>query len=237
MGREAREARRRERRERRERRAPGADAQAGLRVRSTAAALTLVLATRNAGKVAEMQALLEGLGVELVAAGDLGAPDVEETADTLEGNALLKARALHAFTGRPALADDTGLEVAALGGAPGVHSARYAGPEGDAAANRAKLLASLDGSPDRWARFRTVLAYVDAGEEHLFEGTCAGRILTEERGAGGFGYDALFVPDGSTVTFAEMTPAAKNGVSHRGRALQGFVAWLRGKRVAGSGRM
>jgi XTP/dITP diphosphohydrolase len=188
--------------------------------------MTIVLATRNPGKVAEMRAVLSGVGVEILSAADVEAPDVEETAHTLEGNALLKARALHAYTGLTALADDTGLEVAALNGAPGVHSARYAGPESDARANRAKLLVSLDGVTDRSSRFRTVLAYVAGGEERLFEGVCEGTIIESERGAGGFGYDALFVPNGSNLTFAEMPARDKNKVSHRGRALQEFVRWL-----------
>lgn len=190
----------------------------------------LVLATRNPGKLAEIRALLDGFDVKLRSAGDVAAPEVEETAATLEENALLKARALYAFTGLPALADDTGLEVDALSGEPGVHSARYAGPEANPAANRARLLGAMDGEPHRRARFRTVLAYVDAGGEHLFEGVCPGTIATAERGSDGFGYDALFVPDGFEQSFAEMTPAQKNAVSHRGRALAAFVAHLEGMR-------
>jgi XTP/dITP diphosphohydrolase len=152
---------------------------------------------------------------------------VIEDAATLEGNAEKKARALHAFTGLPALADDTGLEVAALDGRPGVRSARFAGETATDADNRARLLAELHGQSDRRARFRTVLAFVDeAGALHTFAGVCAGRILDEERGAGGFGYDALFVPDGHAETFAEMTKEAKNRISHRALALAAFAAWL-----------
>jgi XTP/dITP diphosphohydrolase len=200
----------------------------------------LVLATRNAGKLGELRARLAGLPVVLLAAGDLGAPDVPEVADSLGGNALLKAEALHAFTGLPALADDTGLEVDAFGGSPGVHSARYAGPEADEAANRALLLASLQAvstSAGRRARFRTVLAFVDDAGSHLFEGVCEGTITEEEVGTEGFGYDPIFLPDeqpawtpprlaGAARTFAQMTKEEKNRISHRGRALDAFAAFL-----------
>ncbi len=189
--------------------------------------LKIVLATRNPGKVAEMRTLLANLPVELLSAADVAdAPDVDEDAPTLEGNAAKKARALHAHTGLPALADDTGLAVDALGGRPGVHAARYAGPEADAAANRALLLRELAGHPDRAARFRTVVAFAEGDALRYFEGVCPGRILDEERGAGGFGYDALFVPEGHTRTFAELSPHEKNAVSHRGRALRAFAAYL-----------
>ena len=188
----------------------------------------LVLATRNAGKVAELQALLAELPVELVSAADLeGAPEVDEDQPTLDGNARKKAATLYAFSGLPALADDTGLEVDALGGRPGVHSARYAGPAAIDADNRARLLADLRDAADRSARFRTVLAFADGGEVRLFEGVCEGRILERERGTGGFGYDALFVPEGFDRTFAELPPEEKNAVSHRGRALRAFAAYLR----------
>ena len=192
---------------------------------------TLVLATRNPGKVAELAARLDGLGVRLVSAADVpGAPDVEETEDTLQGNAALKATALHAHAGLPALADDTGLLVDALGGAPGVYSARYAGPEADDEANRARLLADLDGAVDRAARFETVLAFATGDGVRLFTGVCTGRITTDERGTGGFGYDALFVPDdGDGRTFAEMTREEKGRISHRARALDAFVAAMAGR--------
>ena len=190
--------------------------------------LRIVLATRNPGKVAEMVALLQGLPVELLHAGQVaGAPEVDEDAPTLEGNACKKALTLQAFTGLPALADDTGLEVAALDGAPGVYSARYAGPAAVDAANRARLLAARAGHADRTARFRTVLAYADGQAVHTFEGICTGTIGPSERGEKGFGYDALFVPSGETRTFAEMRAPEKNEISHRGRALRAFVAFLR----------
>jgi len=188
--------------------------------------LRLVLATRNAGKVRELEALLAGLPVEVVPC-PAEAPEVEEDAPTLEGNAEKKARALHAFTGMAALSDDTGLEVDALDGRPGVRSARFAGEHATDADNRAHLLAELRGQTNRRARFRTVLAYVgEAGALHTFEGICEGQILEEERGTGGFGYDALFVPDGHAETFAEMPKESKNRISHRARALAAFTNWL-----------
>lgn len=193
--------------------------------------MKLVLATRNPGKVTELRQLLGALPVQLISAADVeGAPDVEEDAPTLEGNARKKAEALLAHTGLPSLADDTGLEVDALGGRPGVYSARYAGPQADAAANRVRLRQELGGVGERGARFRTVLAFAEPDAPvRFFEGVCEGRIGEEERGEGGFGYDALFVPvDGpGDATFAEMDAAAKNAISHRGRALEGFAAFLK----------
>ena len=190
--------------------------------------ITLVLATRNPGKVAELADRLEGLPVALISAADVGAAEVEEDADTLQGNAEKKARTLNAHTGLPALADDTGLEVDALGGRPGVRSARYAGPEEDAEANRRKLLAEMAGAPTRTARFRTVLAFADGTGVRFFDGVCEGLIATEEAGTGGFGYDALFRPaEGDGRTFAEMTRGEKNRISHRGRAAEAFASFLR----------
>ena len=188
--------------------------------------MRLVLATRNRGKVAELAARLGT--AELVSAADLpDAPDVEEDADTLRGNAEKKARALFAHTGLPALADDTGLEVDALGGAPGVRSARFAGEAATDADNRRHLLRQLEGAPSRTARFRTVLAYVDDAGLRTFDGVCEGEIPPAEAGAGGFGYDALFRPaDGDGRTFAQMAAEEKNAISHRGRALDAFVAWM-----------
>ncbi len=189
--------------------------------------MRLVLATRNPGKVAELAARLDGLGVTLVTAASLDAPPVEEDADTLVGNATKKARSLWDHAGVPALADDTGLEVDALGGAPGVHSARFAGPDADDQANREKLLAKLDGAEARTARFRTVLAYVDADGVRAFDGVCEGVITTEEHGDAGFGYDSVFRPaDGDGRTFAQMSADEKNRISHRGRALDAFADWF-----------
>ena len=189
--------------------------------------LTLILATRNPGKVIEMRALLADLPVVLRAASDVvGAPGIDEDAPTLAGNAAKKALALHNHTGLPALADDTGLEVEALDGRPGVHSARYAGPSADDAANRALLRQELTGVSNRAARFRTVIAFAEEGTVRYFEGICTGRLLTEERGTGGFGYDPLFVPDRETRSFAELSPETKNAISHRARALYTFAAYL-----------
>jgi len=189
----------------------------------------LVLASANPDKAAEMAAVLESFGVEVVPRPP-GVPDVEETATTLEGNARLKAQALVAATGEAALADDTGLEVAVLEGAPGVYSARYAGAGATYADNVARLLHALDGvaADQRQARFRTVaLALFPDGREVSAEGVAEGRIATSPRGNGGFGYDSVFVPDSADGrTFAEMTPAEKNAVSHRGRALRALgAAW------------
>ena len=189
------------------------------------APMRLVLATRNPGKVRELGALLAPVDVALVPC-PADAPEVVEDAPTLAGNAEKKARALHAFTGLPALADDTGLEVDALSGRPGVRSARYAGEAATDADNRALLLRELGGRPSP-ARFRTVIAFVDgAGALRTFEGVCEGTVGTDERGEGGFGYDALFTPDGYDKTFAELPRDVKNRVSHRARALSGFVQWL-----------
>jgi XTP/dITP diphosphohydrolase len=179
--------------------------------------MRLVLSTANPDKAAEITALLAG--IEL-AARPPSVPDVEESGRTLEDNARLKACAVVDLTGEAAVADDTGLEVAALGGAPGVRSARYAGEDASYADNVAKLLSELGGAEDRRARFRTVaLAAFPGGREVLAEGIVGGVITTEPRGDDGFGYDPVFAPDGGGGrTFAEMTGEEKNAMSHRGRA-------------------
>jgi XTP/dITP diphosphohydrolase len=191
----------------------------------------LVLASANPDKVKEIVAVLSAsLPVELSPRPD-GVPDVVEDADTLVGNARLKARALVEATGMAAVADDTGLEVDALDGAPGVYSARFAGEDATYADNVAKLLRDLeaqDGGGERRARFKTValVAFPD-GSEVWAEGTLAGTIALEPRGANGFGYDPVFVPDGGDGrTFAEMPPAEKDAVSHRGRAFRALAAEL-----------
>ncbi|MHB8669915.1 MAG: RdgB/HAM1 family non-canonical purine NTP pyrophosphatase [Acidimicrobiales bacterium] len=193
--------------------------------------MRLILATANPDKAAEIRAILAGvIDVELVERpSDLA--EVEETADTLEGNAWLKARALASATGEGALADDTGLEVHALGGRPGVFSARYAGEKASYADNVAKLLAELAGQEGpalRRARFRTVaVAHLSDGRELASEGEVAGTIAPEARGQNGFGYDPVFVPDdGDGRTFAEMTSAEKHALSHRARAFRGLAAAL-----------
>ncbi len=193
--------------------------------------MKLFIATKNEGKKREIEALLEGLSVEIYSLTDFPEfPDVVEDADTLEGNALKKVLAASEYSNMPAIADDTGLEVDALDGRPGVYSARYAGEDGNAVANRALLCKELKDKHNRSARFRTVLAFWDGEQVHYFEGACEGRILDHEVGIGGFGYDPLFVPDGYERTFAEMPAGEKNKISHRGRALQKFVAFLQ-KRV------
>jgi XTP/dITP diphosphohydrolase len=189
----------------------------------------LVLASANPHKAAEMAALLATSGFDLVPRPP-GVPEVEETGATLEDNARLKAEALVAATGEAAVADDTGLEVAALGGAPGVRSARYAGPGASYADNVARLLQAMDGVAldQRQARFRTVaLALFPDGREVAAEGVVDGQIAMSPRGEGGFGYDAVFVPAGGDGrTLAEMTAAEKNAVSHRGRAFRALAAGL-----------
>lgn len=190
---------------------------------------TFVCASANPGKVAEIASLLEGL-VELLPRPDHVA-DVVEDADTLVGNARLKATAISSATGMAAISDDTGLEVDALDGAPGVHTARFAGEGRSDASNRHKMLQVLEGVEvaRRTARFRTVAMVVwPDGRELAVEGVCEGSIATAERGARGFGYDSLFIPvEGDGRTFAEMSEADKNAVSHRGRALRSLVAALR----------
>lgn len=184
----------------------------------------LLVATGNPGKIREMVVLLEGLPVDVVAPADLGrgpAPDVEETGDTFLANARIKARAYAAWSGVAAVADDSGLEVDALGGAPGVYSARYAGPGASDQANLDKLIAALAEVPaPRPGRFRcaAVLAAPGVGEWHA-EAAWDGTIITTPRGNGGFGYDPVFVPDGWTQTSAEVPPPTKNAVSHRAKAL------------------
>jgi len=190
-----------------------------------------VVATFTRDKAAELHALLSLPGVELVPLADWpGATSPEETGDTLLANARIKARAAVAHTGLPAIADDTGLEVDALDGAPGVHAARYAGPGAGYADNVAKLLRELAGVPPecRTARFRTVClaAWPDGRELHA-DGALEGVIAEAPRGANGFGYDPLFVPAGGTRTYAELTDAEKNAISHRARAVQALRAILR----------
>ena len=185
----------------------------------------LVVASKNPDKVAEVEAVLSELGLVGEIVRGLDWPDVDETGETLEENALLKARAVAEATGLPALADDTGLEVDALGGAPGVYAARYSGPEATYATNVAKLLAELGGVADRRAVFRTVIAVVSPdGDEWLAEGVVEGAVSLAPRGDNGFGYDPVFEVDGRT--FAEMTAAEKNSLSHRSRALRAIVSAL-----------
>ena len=186
----------------------------------------LLLATANQGKLRELRTILDGLPVELVGLAEAGLgepPEVEETGDTFLENALLKGRAYAAWSGLAAVADDSGLEVDALGGAPGVRSARYAGPGASDQANLDKLLAGLSGVPPerRTARFRCAAVLVDpeAGEWHA-EAAWEGRLLDAPRGSGGFGYDPVFLPDGWELTSAEVDQATKDAASHRGQAFR-----------------
>lgn len=184
--------------------------------------MKLVLATRNKGKVDEIRAALALPSLELISlAAFPGAPEVVEDGETFESNAVKKAVTIARATGHWALADDSGLEVDALGGAPGVHSARYAGEGQDHAANNAKLLKALHGVANRAAAFRCVIALSSpAGLAKTVSGSCRGRIILNQRGSGGFGYDPVFVPNGHEKTFAELSIEVKNGMSHRGRALR-----------------
>lgn len=193
--------------------------------RRTGAAVRLVIATRNAGKIREMrEALADVPGLELLTYDEVGGwPEVEETGGTLEENAALKARSLAARFGMPALADDSGLLVDALGGGPGVRSSRYAGPEGDSERNMDRLLAELRGVPEerRTARFACVMALaLPGGATRVTRGECEGRILTGRRGSGGFGYDPVFQPLGYDRSMAELSLEEKNAISHRGKAMR-----------------
>jgi XTP/dITP diphosphohydrolase len=200
------------------------------------AARYLVLATGNAGKVREFESLLMPGGFSLLTPGDIGfSGDIDETGSTFRDNALIKARALAPHTPYPVLADDSGLEVDALGGAPGVRSARYSAP-GEAApgvpqdeANRRKLMRVLGGNPIRGARFRCVLCYLVPGREPaFFDGVCEGEIAREARGAHGFGYDPLFIPKGYAETFGELPAGVKDPMSHRGLAAAKFLLSFNG---------
>jgi XTP/dITP diphosphohydrolase len=188
----------------------------------------LVLATRNAAKLRELARIL-GQQVPLAGLDDFpGAPDVPETGATFEENALLKARAIAEYTHLPAVADDSGLCVDALNGMPGVLSARWAGGHGDDKANLDLVLAQVADVPDhrRGARFVCAAALVDGAREVVVTGTVAGRLTRERRGSGGFGYDPIFLPDGFEETTAEMTPEAKDAISHRGRAFRALAEFI-----------
>lgn len=191
--------------------------------------MRIIFATNNAHKLSEVQAVL-GDRFELVTPRMCGIEEeIPETADTLEGNAAQKARYLYDRTGLDCFADDTGLEVEALDGAPGVHSARYATDGHDFAANNRLLLKNLEGKENRRARFRTVICLIEGGVEHRFEGIVEGCIIDHKAGSEGFGYDPLFVPDGFDRTFAEMTGEEKNAISHRGRAVRKLVEYMHRK--------
>ena len=189
--------------------------------------MELVFATNNAHKLDEVRQIL-GDRFTVLSLKEIGCTeDIPETGDTFQDNALQKARYVKEHYGYDCFADDTGLEVKALGGAPGVHSARYAGDH-DSEANMTKLLQELEKKPDRSAQFRTVVALILNGQEVLFEGIVTGKIATERHyGQSGFGYDPLFIPDGFTETFSQMSPESKNQVSHRGRAVRKLADYLK----------
>ena len=188
--------------------------------------MELVFATNNQHKIEEIQSLL---GNDFVVKGlkDIGCDvDIPETANTFEGNALQKAQFVYEHYKVPCFSDDTGLEIEALNGEPGVYSARYAGEEKNSEKNMQKVLEKLQGVTNRQAQFRTVIAYVDGKNNYFFEGIVRGTILDHKRGDKGFGYDPIFVPEGCTETFAELDMAVKNSMSHRGRAMEKFIAFF-----------
>lgn len=187
--------------------------------------LKLVFATNNKHKLEEVQAMLTNF--EIVSLAEINCfEDIPETADTLEGNAILKANFITEKYGLNCFADDTGLEVEALNNEPGVYSARYAGEDNNAEANMNKLLNNLKNTQNRKAQFKTAIALNIQGKQFIFEGVCKGTILTEKRGESGFGYDPIFMPDGFNRSFAEMNLAEKGSISHRGKAVEKLVTFL-----------
>lgn len=190
---------------------------------------TICLATNNKHKVEELQQMLEGL-FEIKTLKDIGCEeDIPETADTFEGNSLQKARFVFDHYGMDCISDDSGLEVDALNGEPGVFSARYAGEHGNHAANIEKLLSKLSGRSNRKANFRTSVTLILEGEIHQFEGIVDGRISEEKIGNGGFGYDPIFIPEGYDCTFAQMSMEEKNPISHRGKAIEKLIGFLKNR--------
>ena len=191
--------------------------------------MKLVFATNNRHKLEEVRAIV-GDRVEVLSLNDINChDDIPETADTLQGNALIKARYIYEKFGVDCFADDTGLEVDALGGEPGVYSARYAGEECCSEANMHKLLHNLTGKIDRNAQFRTVIALIINGEEKLFNGIVKGTIAEEKMGDSGFGYDPIFIPEGFSESFAQMSSEQKNSISHRYRATKQLSDYLKEK--------
>lgn len=186
----------------------------------------IVFATNNQNKLKEVREILSEKYV-IRSLQEIGYnKDIPETADTLTGNAILKAQTIYEFAGLPVLADDTGLEIEFLEGRPGVYSARYAGLKCSAEQNMQKVLMEMSDTINRKAKFRTVIAYINNGNKQIFEGEVTGNILLEKKGKGGFGYDPIFQPDGYELSFAEMTPQQKNKISHRGRAVANMVNFL-----------
>ena len=188
--------------------------------------MELIFATNNRHKADEIRSVLSG-ELRIITLHEAGIDkDIPEPFDTLEANASAKSHTIYEMSGKDCFSEDTGLEVNCLNGEPGVKSARYAGDNRSFDANIDKLLANLVGKTDRSARFRTVISLLIGGKETLFEGTCEGRIIEEKRGSGGFGYDPVFVPEGSELTFAEMDMTEKNRFSHRKKATEKLVAFL-----------
>jgi XTP/dITP diphosphohydrolase len=189
--------------------------------------MKIVFATNNPNKLKEIQSLMPA-GIEIISLKEIGCTeDIPETGETLEANAFQKARYLKEYYGYDCFADDSGLEVEALNGAPGVYSARYAGPERSAEANMAKILTELDGKENRKAQFRTAVALILNGKEQLFEGKVEGHISKTKQGEEGFGYDPIFLPENDQRSFAQMTMDEKGTISHRGRAVRKLVDFLR----------
>ncbi|MEO1257296.1 MAG: non-canonical purine NTP diphosphatase [Bacteroidota bacterium] len=187
----------------------------------------IVFATGNPHKVSEVNIMLDGQ-FEVVSLKDIGChEDIPETSPTIEGNALQKARYVYQNYGHDCFSEDTGLEIVALNGEPGVYSARYAGEERSAEANMQLVLEKMKDQPDRSARFKTVIALIIGGTEYTFEGVANGFIRKKKSGEGGFGYDPIFEPEGHSVTFAEMSPREKNAISHRGKAVEKLVRFLK----------
>jgi XTP/dITP diphosphohydrolase len=192
--------------------------------------MKLIFATNNQHKVDEIKAVLPQ-GIDVVSLEEAGILiDIPEPHNTLEQNAIEKARVIYGLTGESCFSEDTGLEVTALNGAPGVRSARYAGNEATAQQNTDKLMGFLKSCPNRSARFRTVICLMLNSEQHLFEGICTGAIATAQAGSGGFGYDPVFIPDGAAKTFAQMTLPEKSQYSHRRKALEKLVEFLNSNR-------
>ena len=191
-----------------------------------------IFATHNDHKLEEVQTMLSSSGIDIVSLKDKDFhEDIEETGSTMDANALIKSRTIYNAFHQPVFSDDSGLEVMALDMEPGVHTARYAGPEKDSEANMSKLLDRMKGIEDRRAQFRAVVALIWDGEEYLFEGVVKGRIAQEKKGDGGFGYDPIFIPDGFDESFAELGSELKNGMSHRFRAIDKMRRFLETKKA------
>jgi len=188
--------------------------------------MKILFATNNDHKIREIKSMIPP-GFELLSLADINYPyDIPETGNTLEENAMIKARTIYNICNLPTFADDTGLEIECLKGEPGVRSARYAGESKNMDDNIDKVLTLMDKETNRKARFRTVIAFIAKGEEFFFEGIIPGTIIRERRGTSGFGYDPVFIPDGRTLTFAEMSSGEKNQISHRSEALRKLTDFL-----------